>query len=86
MTHPFIRVYTQDNCPQCTATIRWLTRRGIPHHTQPIDDDTRTAAQAIGITAAPVVILGTAPDALAHGGFNPTALHHMAHELEGTHP
>lgn len=48
-------VYTKPNCPQCTATIRHLEKRGIAYDTAPIDDAVLERARIFGFTAAPMV-------------------------------
>ena len=83
MTIPrFVRVYTLPDCQQCVATTRWLSTHHVPYGITPIDDDSRAAARDLGITSAPIVALGTGPDARVHGGFDPDKLAVMAAELE----
>lgn len=72
-----ITVYTKPACPQCTATTRWLDRRGIQYEvgdaTDPVNIE---AAKSMGITAAPVVVTSDA----AWGGFQPHRLEAYAKE------
>lgn len=68
---PIVRVYSKPNCMQCRLTKNWLTGRGVPF----VEDDAEAdgvveAARALGISAAPIVVVGDE----AWGGFRPDLL------------
>lgn len=65
-----IRVYTKPNCQQCNATIRWLNNNNVKFETEPITENVREAAIALGITSAPIVAVGE----VQWGGFDPGKL------------
>lgn len=72
-----ITVYSKDNCPQCTATKRWLNERDIPFTEADATDEMNLAAiKALGHMSAPVIIVakdgpGSEVD---WSGFNPIML------------
>lgn len=53
-----ITVYSKPRCPQCDATRRWLTKRGIAFRTVDLttDAEAREFVQSLGYSAAPVVV------------------------------
>ncbi|WP_082544000.1 glutaredoxin family protein [Sanguibacter sp. Leaf3] len=55
-TRSTVTVYSKSSCPQCTATYRWLDRRGIPYEVlDATDPETLTYLRSEGHSAAPVV-------------------------------
>lgn len=56
-----ITVYTAPQCQQCTATKRWLDRRGIGYKTVDISENPADleAIKALGYKSAPVTIVST---------------------------
>ena len=56
-----ITVYTSPNCQQCTATKRWLDKRGINFTTIDVSTspDDLAAIKSLGYKAAPVTIVST---------------------------
>lgn len=71
MTRPV--VYTKPACPQCVATHRHLTRKGIPFDTINLPDDPEALAfvRGLGHLSAPVVYVN--PD-LHWSGYRPTMI------------
>lgn len=55
-----ITVFSKPACPQCSATQRWLTQRGVRHVVRDVTADAAARAQvlSLGYTAAPVVVVG----------------------------
>lgn len=79
-----IRVYSKPRCQQCTATKRWLTEHGIPFEVEDIrEPGNLAAAQALGHTSAPVVVVGDE----SWSGFRPDFLDEIAARVaeEGQH-
>lgn len=62
-----VNVYTKPGCQGCRLTILQLAETELPFSVRPLDDDTLKAAEAQGITAAPVVRAGDD----MWGGFRP---------------
>lgn len=56
-----ITVYTKPACAQCKATIRALTKAGIPYTTIDItvDMEARDYVMSLGYLQAPVITAGT---------------------------
>jgi glutaredoxin-like protein NrdH len=56
-----ITVYTSPNCQQCTATKRWLDKRGINYKTIDVTENPNdlAAIKELGYKAAPVTIVST---------------------------
>ncbi|OKH71946.1 glutaredoxin [Mycobacterium sp. SWH-M3] len=56
-----VTVYTKPGCVQCTATIKALTKNGVPYTIRDVTVDAaaRDTVLAFGYTAAPVVVAGT---------------------------
>ena len=56
-----ITVYTAPQCVQCTATKRWLDKRGIIYQTVDVSKSPADleAIKALGYKAAPVTIVST---------------------------
>jgi glutaredoxin-like protein NrdH len=54
-----IRLYSKPRCVQCTATKRWLDKRGIEYQTVDVSQspDDLAAIKALGYMSAPVVII-----------------------------
>lgn len=51
-----VAVYSKSSCPQCTATLRWLDRRGIEYRVlDATDPETLTYLRGEGHASAPVV-------------------------------
>ena len=51
-----VTVYSKPSCPQCTATYRWLDRRGIPYEViDATDPEVLGYLRGKGYAAAPVV-------------------------------
>jgi glutaredoxin-like protein NrdH len=66
-------VYTKSNCPQCTATKRWLDGAGVDYAEVNLEEDEQSlaAVRSLGYQQAPVV----AVDRDVHwSGFNPGLL------------
>jgi glutaredoxin-like protein NrdH len=74
-----IRVYSKPRCQQCTATKRWLTEHGIPFVVEDIrEPGNLAAAQALGHTSAPVVVVGDE----SWSGFRPDKLGELVEQLK----
>lgn len=55
-TRSTVAVYSKPSCPQCTATYRWLDRRGIPYEViGATDPEVLGYLRGKGYAAAPVV-------------------------------
>ena len=69
-----ITVYSLPNCSQCRMTKMWLDKNGIEYKTVDLltSPDDAAAVQALGYTAAPVVIVSNGdPETDIHWfGFN----------------
>lgn len=81
-----IDVYTKPACTQCAATRRRLLRAGVPYTEHALADhpDVVDAAQARGITSAPVVVVSGRADGDEDawwGGFHPDRLDEVAHAM-----
>lgn len=71
-----VRVYVKPACVQCNMTKRWLDERSVPYV---LDDATDPqvieAAKALGIMAAPIVVVDQVDGGTAQwGGFQPGML------------
>ncbi|TXH23822.1 MAG: glutaredoxin family protein [Mycobacterium sp.] len=55
-----ITVYSKPACPQCDATKRHLTTKGIPHQVIDVSIDPAALAtvRALGYSTVPVVVYG----------------------------
>lgn len=51
-------VHSKPACPQCTATIRKLTKEGIEHEVVQLTEETVAVFKAAGHMSAPVVEAG----------------------------
>lgn len=71
-----VTVYVKPNCPACVATKRQLDKDGVPYTVADIAEVVH-AAQARGITAAPVVQAG----ADMWGGYRPDRLKALVAEV-----
>lgn len=68
-----LTVYTRPGCGPCKATVRHLTRAGIPHTTVDVSTDKIAAAaiKGLGYEAAPVIVF----DEYTHwSGYRPDML------------
>lgn len=67
-----ITIYSKDNCPQCTATKKWLEEHEINYRTVDISENIEAVEMLVakGFHSAPVVITDTD----SWSGFNPTKL------------
>lgn len=75
-----IRVYSKPSCQQCTATKRYLEDRGIPFEVEDLrEPGNLAAAQALGHTSAPVVVVGEK----SWSGFRPDFLDELAERIKG---
>ncbi|GAB2650045.1 glutaredoxin-like protein NrdH [Vibrio panuliri] len=56
-----IIVYSKPQCVQCTATVKALNTKGIPHKVIDLTQDERamSTVQSMGYKQAPVVVAGT---------------------------
>lgn len=68
-----LTVYSKAKCPQCSATKRYLDKRGIGYRTVDIteDDEAREFVMGLGYTAAPVIVTGSGDH---WAGFRPDRL------------
>ncbi|RMI13248.1 glutaredoxin family protein [Cellulomonas triticagri] len=68
-----VRVYSAPHCPQCAATVRTLTKAGVPFDKIDLGDldDGERARVTAGHTTAPVVV---APGVGTWSGHRPTRL------------
>lgn len=74
---PMVAVYGRGGCVQCVATLRQLSKLGIPHHTLDVDADPDTAevVRSLGYRALPVVVV----DECTHwSGFRPDRISQLA--------
>jgi glutaredoxin-like protein NrdH len=73
-----LTIYTLPLCQQCTATKRWLEKRGVPYVAIDLADSPADAAAvaALGYKQAPVIIVSNGdPETDLHwGGFDPNNL------------
>lgn len=78
-----ITVYTQPNCPQCAATIRWLNQRKI-RHTQLEAQKAVGMLKRLGHTSAPVIIITDKNSRIVDSwsGYRPDRLNQAAKEDE----
>lgn len=61
MEENMVTVYTKPGCPQCTATERHLTKKGIPHEVIDVTADPEAhhhVTHNLGYAGAPVVYAG----------------------------
>lgn len=67
-----VTVYTKANCPQCTATINTLTKKGAAFDVVDLEKDADAMAlvSGFGIRALPIVVAGETK----WGGFRPDML------------
>ncbi|TXH09940.1 MAG: glutaredoxin family protein [Spirochaetes bacterium] len=74
-----ITVYSKPLCPQCDATKRHLTNKGVEFETVDItqDDAARESVLALGYSSAPVVVSGD----VHFSGFSPDKLNLMINSL-----
>lgn len=58
-TSKTVTVYTKPDCGQCDMTKKWLDKQGVDYNVESIlDDDNLAAAKSLGLTSAPVVMVG----------------------------
>jgi glutaredoxin-like protein NrdH len=71
-----ITVYTKPACPQCDATKRHLTKKGVEFETVDltVDTEARDLVTSLGYMSAPVVKSGDAH----FSGFRPDRLDKLA--------
>lgn len=67
-----VTLYSKPQCPQCTATKKWLNKSGTSYIELDItaDTDARDYVMALGYLSAPVVVVG----AEHWSGFRPDRL------------
>lgn len=67
-----VTVYTKSGCPQCTATISTLTKKGAAFDVVDLEKDAAAAAlvEGFGIRSLPIVVAGEHK----WGGFRPDML------------
>ncbi|UFU14627.1 NrdH-redoxin [Curtobacterium sp. C1] len=71
---PTVRVYSKPNCMQCRLTEKWLTDHAVPFvHDSAEADGVADAARSLGVTAAPIVVVGDE----VWGGFRPDLLEQL---------
>lgn len=79
-TTEIVRVYTKPDCVQCELTKDLLTKKGVPFVIDDITDPGNlAAAKALGLTSAPVVVVGTE----SWAGFRPDKITELAERLDG---
>lgn len=77
-----VRVYSKDNCVQCTLTKNLLDAHGVPYSVEDITDPvTIEILRADGFLAAPVVKVGDGPEDM-WAGFQPDKIKALAARLE----
>ena len=77
---PVIRVYEKPSCVQCTQTKRLMDRLGLEYEVEDVTEpDNLAAAQELGHTSAPVVVVG----AESWAGFRPDLINALAERIEG---
>ncbi|WP_194436130.1 glutaredoxin-like protein NrdH [Vibrio fluminensis] len=56
-----IIVYSKPQCVQCTATVKALSTKGIPHKVVDLtqDESAMNTVQSMGYRQAPVVVAGS---------------------------
>lgn len=71
-----VTVYTVPNCTGCTATKRWLDKRGVGYETVDLSADTvsRERLAGLGFTSAPVVEVDDLAGQECWSGFRPDLL------------
>lgn len=71
-----VTVYTVPNCTGCTATKRWLDKRGVGYETVDLSEDTvsRERLAGLGFTSAPVVEVDEPAGQERWSGFRPDLL------------
>jgi glutaredoxin-like protein NrdH len=74
-----VTVYTVPNCTGCTATKRWLDKRGVGYETVDLSADTvsRERLAGLGFTSAPVVEVDDLAGQERWSGFRPDLLKAM---------
>lgn len=72
-----VTVYSMNNCVQCTATYRHLTKRGIEFDVLDVGADERAlaAVRALGYSQAPVVVTESGEH---WSGFDPSRIDALA--------
>ena len=71
-----VTVYTIPNCTGCTATKRWLDKRGVRCETVDLREDaaSRERLTGLGFTSAPVVEVDEPAGQERWSGFRPDLL------------
>lgn len=74
-----VTVYTVPNCTGCTATKRWLDKRGVGYEVVDLaaDSVSRERLSGLGFTSAPVVEVDEPSGQERWSGFRPDLLKAM---------
>lgn len=74
-----VTVYTVPNCTGCTATKRWLDKRGVAFEVVDLATDSvsRESLAGLGFTSAPVVEVDEPSGQERWSGFRPDLLKSM---------